>query len=178
MYRLFSAITLPDQIAQRLALMGGGIPGARWVSAENLHVTLRFIGDVDTRTADQAHASLQEVTFTPFDLQLRGVATFGERKPRLLYVGVEPCAELNALYARINAAHARSGLAAPKERRYVPHVTLAWLKNPPRDRLGAFIAANNILSLPVIRVENFVLMSSHRTANGASYQIEARYPVA
>jgi len=156
--------------------MGGGIPGARWVTAENLHVTLRFIGDVDTRAADQAHASLQEVAFTPFDLQLRGIATFGERKPRLLYVGVEPCEELHALHARINAAHARAGLEAPKERRYVPHVTLAWLKNPPRDRIGAFIAANNILALPAIRVENFVLMSSHRTASGASYQVEARYP--
>ncbi len=177
MHRLFSAIPLPDQIAQRLALMGGGIPGARWVSADNLHVTLRFIGDVDTRTADLAHASLQEVTFAPFDLKLRGIATFGERKPRLLYVGVEPGEALFALHARINAAHARAGLAAPKERRYVPHVTLAWLKNPPRDRLGAFIAAHNILALPAIRVENFVLMSSHRTTNGASYQIEARYPI-
>jgi 2'-5' RNA ligase len=176
-HRLFSAITLPDEIAQRLEWIGGGIPGARWVSAENLHVTLRFIGDVDTRTAELAHAALREVPFTAFDMQLRGVATFGERKPRLLYVGVEPSAELHALYTRINAAHARAGLEAPKERRYVPHVTLAWLKNPPRDRLGAFIAAHNILALPAIRVENFVLMSSHRTANGASYQVEACYPM-
>jgi len=175
-HRLFSAIILPDHIAQRLALMGGGIPGARWVTAENLHVTLRFIGDVDTRTADQAHTSLQAVQFTPFDLQLRGVATFGERKPRLLYVGVEPSQELNSLYARINAAHARAGMTAPNERRYVPHVTLARLKNPPRDRIGAFIAANNILALPAFCVEQFALMSSHRSDNGASYQIEARYP--
>lgn len=176
MYRLFSAIVLPDLIAQRLALMGGGIPGARWVATENLHVTLRFIGDVDTSTADQVHASLLRVPFTPFDLQLQGVATFGERKLRLLYVGVAPNEELNALYARINAAHARAGLAPPNERRYVPHVTLARLQNPPRNRVGAFIAANNILALPAFRVEQFVLMSSHRSVSGASYQIEARYP--
>jgi len=175
-YRLFSAIALPDQIAQRFAFMGGGVPGARWVAAENLHVTLRFIGDVDTRTADQVHASLQEVPFTSFDLELRGIATFGERKPRLLYVGVAPSAELSALYARINAAHARAGLDPPNERRYVPHVTLARLKNSPRDRIGAFIAANNILALPAFRVEQFVLMSSHRTASGASYLTEACYP--
>lgn len=177
MFRLFSAITLPGEIKERLAWMGGGIPNARWVSAENLHVTLRFIGDVDTRTAELAHAALREVSFRPFDLQLRGVATFGERKPRLLYVGVEPNDELQALYARINAAHARAGLEAPKERRYVPHVTLAWLKNPPRDRLGAFIATHNILALPAIRVENFVLMSSHRSGNSSSYQVEAYYPM-
>lgn len=176
MYRLFSAIIPPAQIARRLALMGGGIPGARWVEAENLHLTLRFIGEVDARAAGQAHEALLEVRFAPFDIQLRGVAAFGDRKPRLLYVGVEPCEELQALYARINAAHARSGLAAPKERRYVPHVTLARLKNPPRDRLGGFIAANNILALPPFRVEQFMLMSSHRGANGASYQIEAHYP--
>ena len=176
MLRLFTALTLPADIAQRLAWMGGGIPGARWVAAENLHVTLHFIGDVDARSAALAHAALQEVAFSPFDLQLRGVAVFGERKPRLLYVGVEPAEELLALYARTNAALARAGLPPSVGRRYVPHVTLAWLNNPPRDRIGAFIAAHNILALPAIRVENFVLMSSHRAANGASYQIEACYP--
>ena len=177
MFRLFSALTLPADIVRRLEWMGGGIPGARWVAAENMHVTLRFIGDVDMHAAGLAHAALQEVSFSPFDLQLRGVAVFGERKPRLLYVGVEPAEELLALYARTNAALARAGLPPPAGRRYVPHVTLARLNNPPRDRIGAFIAAHNILALPAIRVENFVLMSSHRSENGASYQIEARYPV-
>ena len=177
MYRLFSAITLPADTAQRLALMGGGIPGARWVARENLHVTLRFIGDVDVRTADQVHASLQEVAFEPFHLQLRNIGVFGERIPRLLYAGVEPDGPLKALYARINAAHARAGLPPPAERRYVPHVTLARLRNSPRDRIGAFMAAQNIFQLPTFPVENFVLMSSHRSASGASYQIEARYPL-
>lgn len=176
MYRLFSAIALPEQIARRLALMGGGIPGARWVAPENLHVTLRFIGDVDARTAAQAHASLQQVRFTPFEIQLRGLALFGDRKPRLLYAGVEPCEALHALYGRINAAHSRAGLDPPIERRYVPHVTLARLNNAPRGRIGAFITAHNILAVPAFRVEQFVLMSSHRSAAGASYQVEARYP--
>jgi RNA 2',3'-cyclic 3'-phosphodiesterase len=177
-YRLFSAIPLPEGIAQRLALLCGGIPGARWVPPENLHVTLRFIGDVDARTADLVHASLQEVAFEPFELCLRNIGIFGERIPRLLYAGVEPGAPLKALYARINAAHARAGLPPPAERRYVPHVTLARLRNSPRDRIGAFMAARNILALPAFQVENFALMSSHRSAGGASYQIEARYPAA
>ncbi|HEX4890292.1 MAG TPA: RNA 2',3'-cyclic phosphodiesterase [Alphaproteobacteria bacterium] len=176
MIRLFTAVTLPEQIIRRLGLLGGGIPGARWVAAENLHMTLRFIGDVDSRTADQAHQSLREVAFAPFDLQLRNVEIFGDRRPRLLYAGVEPSEPLMALYARINAAHGRAGLPPPEERRYVPHVTLARLRNPPRDRLAAFIAAHNILALPAFRVENFALMSSHRSAAGASYQIEALYP--
>jgi len=149
----------------------------RGLIRSGLHVTKGLkIGDVDARSAALAHAALQEVAFSPFDLQLRGVAVFGERKPRLLYVGVEPAEELLALYARTNAALARAGLPPSVGRRYVPHVTLAWLNNPPRDRIGAFIAAHNILALPAIRVENFVLMSSHRAANGASYQIEACYP--
>lgn len=178
MYRLFSAILLPADITQRLALLCGGIPGARWVAPENFHVTLRFIGDVDGRTADLVHASLQEVAFEPFNLQLRNIGVFGERMPRLLYVGVALDGPLKALYDRINAAHARAGLPPPAERRYVPHVTLARLRNSPRDRIGAFMAARNILQLPAFPVENFVLMSSHRSTSGASYQTEARYPSA
>lgn len=176
MLRLFTAITLPAAIAQRLALMGGGIPGARWVAEENLHLTLRFIGDTDRHTAGQAHDALCAVAFSPFEVQLQGTATFGERKPRLLYAGVAASPGLIQLYERVIAALSRAGAPAPAERRYVPHVTLARLNNAPRDRIGGFIAANNILNLAPFRVEQFVLMSSHASGNGASYRIEARYP--
>lgn len=146
------------------------------MSAQNLHLTIRFIGEVDTRTADAVHEALGVVAFTPFEVKLQNIATFGERKPRLLYVGVAPNEALQALYVRVNAALARAGLAPPEERRYVPHVTLARLYKAPRDRIGAFMAVNNILNIPPLRMENFVLMSSHKTASGASYQIEASYP--
>lgn len=176
MYRLFTAIALPDQVRQRLALMSGGIPGARWVTAENMHLTLRFIGDVDPRTADTVHGVLNEVAFQPFDAHLQGISTFGERIPRILYVNVAAAAPLQDLYERINMVLARAGLPPPEERRYVPHVTLARLGKSPRHRIGEFVVANNILSMPPFQVEQFVLMSSHRTNRGASYQIEASYP--
>lgn len=176
MHRLFCALTLPLQVAQKLALMGGGIPGARWVSEQNLHITIRFIGEVDARTADNVHEALSAIAFTPFAVKLQNIVTFGERKPRLLYVGVAANEALQALYVRVNAALARLGLPVPEERRYVPHVTLARLYKAPRDRIGAFMAANNILDIPTLQMENFVLMSSHKTVNGASYQIEACYP--
>lgn len=176
MLRLFTAITLPAAIAQRLALMGGGIPGARWVAEENLHLTLCFIGETGRHSADRVHEALCAVAFSPFDVQIQGTATFGERKPRLLYAGVAPSPGLIQLHDRVIAALARAGVALPAGRRYVPHVTLARLNNAPRDRIGGFIAANNILNFAPFRVEQFVLMSSHASANGASYRIEARYP--
>jgi len=175
-YRLFVAIELPEALRRQLALMGGGIPGARWVARENLHLTLRFIGDVDTHTADQAHDALSEVALTPFDVRLKDMAIFGERRPRILYAGVTTNPALHDLYDRINAALARAGLAPPEERRYVPHVTLARFGRSPAGRIGAFIVANNILPMPAFTVRGFALMSSHRSAAGASYQIEARYP--
>lgn len=180
MYRLFVAIELPQALCRQLALMGGGIPGARWVARENLHLTLRFIGDVDTRTADQAHDALSEVALEPFDVRLKDMAVFGERRPRILYAGVTANPALHDLYDRINAALARAGLAPPEERRYVPHVTLARFGTrfgrSPAERIGTFIVANNILPMPGFTVRGFALMSSHRSAAGASYQVEARYP--
>lgn len=176
MYRLFCALTLPVPVARRLAVMGGGIPGARWVAAENLHITIRFIGEVDGRSANAAHEALRAVRFFPFEVKLQNIETFGERKPRLLYAGIASNDALQALYVRVNAALARAGLPMPDEHRYVPHVTLARLNRAPRDRLGIFIAANNILDIPPFQAENFVLMSSHKTAQGSSYQIEFCYP--
>jgi RNA 2',3'-cyclic 3'-phosphodiesterase len=175
--RLFTAITLPAAIAQRLARMGGGIPGARWVAEENLHLTLRFIGETDRHAADRVHEALGAVVFSPFEVRLQGTATFGERKPRLLYAGVAASPELLQLYEKVVTALSRAGVASPNGRRYVPHVTLARLNNAPRDRIGGFIAENNILNIAPFRAEHFVLMSSHASAKGASYQIEARYPV-
>ena len=177
MIRLFAAIELPPQVRQRLALMGGGIPGARWVAPENLHLTVRFIGDMDAHGADQVHEALSHVWIKPFDVTLKDLAAFGERRPRILYTGVATNPALHDVYERINAALARAGLPPPDERRYVPHVTLARLGRSPPERIGAFIVANNILTVPPILVEKFALMSSHRSPAGASYQVEARYPL-
>ena len=113
MLRLFVALTLPADIRERVCGLMGGVPGARWVPAENLHLTLRFIGDVDEGAADDLDAALARTQFAPFMLTLEGVGVFGaSRRPRALWVGVSPSAELDILQGRVEAAALRAGQPA------------------------------------------------------------------
>ncbi len=89
MIRLFVALPLPPMVRQHLALISGGVPGARWTSLENFHLTLRFIGEVDEGTAADVDEALLRLKARPFSLQLAGVGVFGGDKLRQLWVGVE-----------------------------------------------------------------------------------------
>ena len=80
--RLFVGIALPAQAREALARLAGGIRGARWVASENLHLTLRFIGDVDADMAEDLDAALGVVRVPPFSLALSGVGVF-ERRGRV-----------------------------------------------------------------------------------------------
>jgi 2'-5' RNA ligase len=79
MPRLFTGLEIPEDLAQRLSLLRGGLAGARWIDAENYHVTLRFIGDIDDRTADEIADAMARVRRREFDLQFSGLDSFGSR---------------------------------------------------------------------------------------------------
>lgn len=177
MPRLFAAIELPTQIRRQLALIGGGIPGARWTPAERMHLTLRFIGEVDDTAMPEVHGALAKVSFAPFDIQLQGIGQFGGRSPRVLWIGVAPSPALFHLHDRINAELAKAGQPA-ESGNYVPHVTLARLNRAPRRRVGEFIAGHNMAVLPPFTVNEFVLMSSRLYPTGPVYQTECIYPSA
>src|SRR3546814_639172 len=89
MIRLFTALSLPDAVRSRLAMLQSGVPGARWIRPENLHVTLRFIGEVDQHVAADLDAELARTVAPGFDLSLDGVGHFGPaRKPTSLWAGI------------------------------------------------------------------------------------------
>ena len=89
--RLFVGIDLPSAIDDHLALVGGGIPGARWLDAEQLHVTLRFLGEVDGGTKQRVEDALERVEHAPFELGVAGVGTFPPRgKARIVWAGLDP----------------------------------------------------------------------------------------
>ena len=94
MPRLFTALEIPPEIGQSLAMLRGGLPGARWVDPENYHLTLRFIGDVDGAAARDIASMLGSVTRRQFDLRFDGLSSFGGRKPRAVVAAVEPSAPL------------------------------------------------------------------------------------
>lgn len=177
MIRLFVGIGLPQDIRERLAALRSGVPQARWVEPENLHVTLRFIGEVDEGVADDIHDRLAEMRGSAFDLDLAGVGVFGpDRQPSTLWVGVAKTPELQHLRDKVESAVVRAG-QPPETRKFSPHLTLARFKGAPGPRLGDFLAGHAMLRLPTVRVDRFVLFSSHLGRNGASYAVEAEYPL-
>src|SRR3990170_2946900 len=88
MPRLFTGLEIPEAIRLRLSLIRAPLAGARWIEAENMHITLRFVGDVDARTADDFADALAEVRGRPFSLSVQGAGAFGGREPRVLWAGI------------------------------------------------------------------------------------------
>ncbi|MGE0178737.1 MAG: RNA 2',3'-cyclic phosphodiesterase [Sphingomonas sp.] len=174
--RLFVAIRPPRLLRQRLVAVMGGIGGARWQTDDQLHLTLRFIGNVDRRRAEDVHAVLGTIHQAPFDIRLAGVGYFNQRgKPDAIWAGVEPQAMLAALHRKIDQALVRAGLE-PERRAYVPHITLARLGRRAGP-IGAFIEQAGSLSSPYFTVDRFALFESDLTAEQAVYSIVADYPL-
>lgn len=179
MYRLFAGLQLPDSVIARLTGLGGGVPGARWQQPEQVHLTLRFIGNVDGGMFDDVRYALARAgNGDAFDLQLSGVGNFGEgRRARAIWVGLLESAPLTALQARIESVLVRAGLE-PEQRKFKPHVTLARLKNPDMDRVRRFLSENAMFRSEPFRVDAFHLYSSQLSHNGSIYRIEESYPLA
>ena len=172
--RLFVAIALPDAIAASLERLQGGVPGAHWISRNRMHLTLRFIGEVDGLQATAIDDALKTVSAPPFQLALHGVGQFGKRNPAALWAGVETNGELAHLQRKIESALQRSGLP-PEARKYTPHVTLARLKGAPRGRVMDYLTDHALFAAPPFTVEGFVLYSNTLSAGGSVYRAEQAY---
>ncbi len=166
--RLFVALRPPDRVAEALLDTMEGLPGARWQDADNLHVTLRFVGEVDRHMESDLTAALESVVFVPFSLRITGVGHFeGKGRARSIWARVAPGAELDLLQMRVEVACRCAGLA-PETRRFTPHITLARL-NSGSAPIGDWLQANGALSLGPWQADGFSLFESDLTPNGALY---------
>ena len=177
MIRLFTALSVPDEVADALARRQTGLPGAKWRTADQLHITLAFYGGVDERRADDLAIELERAaTGGPFDITLSGVGAFGDgHRAHAVWAGVEANERLSVLAGRCRSAAERA--AIPIERRdYRPHLTLAYLKADADPAcIGAWIADHNLLHSPPIRIDRFGLYSSVLTQGGSRYDLEREY---
>lgn len=175
--RLFLAIALPEALRARLADLGRGLPGVRWLPPENLHLTLRFIGEADPSLAEELDAALGQIREPGFSLTLSGLGCFGAgAKVRSIWVGVETNPDLHRLQAKIEHGLRRAGLP-PEGRKFKPHVTLARLKRPPGANFQDFLAQHALYRGASFQVDEFVLFSSFLGQAGAVYTPEATYPL-
>lgn len=172
--RLFVALSIPDAVAQGMFLIQAGIPGARWQTREQLHLTLRFIGEVDGREANDIDDALSAISSPSFSLALKGAGEFGGKNPHAVWVGVSDPAAVGHLNRKIETAMQRIGLKA-EERKFTPHVTLARLRAAPRERVIDWLADHALYASPAFDVNAFALYSSTLTPNGSLYVPERVY---
>ncbi|MGZ8313005.1 MAG: RNA 2',3'-cyclic phosphodiesterase [Allosphingosinicella sp.] len=168
MHRLFVAIRPPDTIRDLLLGVMGGISGARWQTDDQLHLTLRFIGEVDRHAAVDIHAALGAVHHPRFEIALSGLGLFERRGlPETVWAGVLPHDPLRTLHKKVDQAMARVGVT-PEQRAYLPHITLARLKRSSgtvRDLVEQWGGFKS----PPFQVNRFSLFESKLTPEGAVY---------
>jgi 2'-5' RNA ligase len=188
--RLFVALRFPDAVCERLDALGDagiGLPGADWARSDQLHLTLRFIGNPDPLSLEDIDRALREVRADSFLLDLKGTGHFPFRAdPETLWVGAasrnpgeeedgtEESENLSRLRNRIESALVRAGLA-PEGRKFHPHVTLANVKSCQAPHVAHFEIEHSLFRLSGIPVQEFHLCSSELRLGGAVHTVEATY---
>jgi RNA 2',3'-cyclic 3'-phosphodiesterase len=178
--RLFVALEIPSTVRENLAALIDELRAAdappsknrsRWVRAENLHVTLKFIGHVDAGKLDAIRARLTEVrSDAPVELRFRGLGFFPiDRRPRVLWAGVEGSPNLAALAGETDARVSQLGI--PRETRdFAPHLTLARFDPPgTSEPLRAAAQKNAAREFGSVRTGEFHLFESKTRPSGAEY---------
>ena len=165
--RLFIAIELPDELKKQLEGMRTHIPGSRWVPLEQIHLTLAFVGYVNDATLDLLTGALATIKAPGFNLCFSGTGCFPDhRRPRVLWVGLEPEPLLNSLAFLVREAVLECNIPQ-EERPFSPHITLGRLKFPSPREMGAFLDQPQKQKLPPVSVREFTLFQSLLTPQGA-----------
>lgn len=178
--RLFAALEMPHEVAARLTALQKGVPGAAWRPRENLHLTLRFFGEMAEDVARDLDAELEVAAArrAPFEVALKGAGVFGKEDPHTLFIGVADNGPLRALAADLERAARRVGLK-PETRKYTPHVTLAYLRGGvDLGRIRSFEQRCALFETPPWPADRFHLYSSWlRRGETSLYRVEAEYPL-
>ena len=177
MVRLFVALRPPPAIRQSLLDIMEGVPSARWQDDEQLHVPLRFIGEVERPVAEDIAVALSQGVAPVPSVSLTGVGRFEKRgRTDTLWVGVTPHDALAALHRKVDQACVRAGLS-PEHRAYLPHVTVARLARSAGVgfAIDEWLATHAALSSAPFPLPHLELYESHLGRDGATYEPVARW---
>ncbi len=176
MHRLFVAIRPPEDIRDALIDTMDDSPDFRWQQDQQLHLTLRFVGEVERPLAEDLAAALAAIRAQPFDIRLKGVGRFEQRNTGALWAGLEPKAPLAALAAKVERACIAVGLE-PERRAFHPHITLARWKGRRTREVASFLERKRGLVSEPWEVDAFILFESRLSRHGAHYEEVASYPL-
>lgn len=177
MLRLFVGLALPAAAAARIMHLHHRLPGARWIAPENLHITIAFIGDVETPQAEDIHNALSVLRCPAPTLRLKDLGSFGEaHRSRALWLGIDPPRALDALHERVAAALRRARVKLEK-RRFTPHVTIARLGEVEPTAMASLLNRNIEAASAPFTPEALTLFRSYRGRDGAHYEALESYPL-
>ena len=174
MHRLFVAIRPPEDIRDLLIDAMDDGADFRWQEDEQLHLTLRFVGEVERPLAEDLAAALGAIRSAAFELRVRGTGRFEQRNAGALWAGVEPKEPVAALAAKVERACQSVGLD-PERRAFHPHVTLARWKGRRTREVADFLDRTRGLSSDPFAVDRFILFASRLSRHGAHYEEVASY---
>ena len=177
MHRLFVAIRPPEEIRDLLLDVMDDSADFRWQDDEQLHLTLRFVGEVERPVADDLAAGLGRIHSPPFGLRIAGTGRFEQRSSGALWAGVEPKAPVATLAAKVERACLAVGLEAER-RAFHPHITLARWKGRRAREIARFLERTRGLASAAFPVTDFILFESRLSRHGAHYEAVASYPLA
>jgi 2'-5' RNA ligase len=176
MHRLFVAIRPPEEVRDLLIDAMDDSPALRWVGDEQLHLTLRFIGEVERPVANDIATALQALRSPAFGLRVKGVGKFERRNGGALWAGVEPKEPVAALAGKVERALQQVGLE-PEHRAFSPHITLARWNRRNAEAVDAFLRRNSDLHSEPFEVDRFILFESKLSRHGAHYEEVAALPL-
>jgi 2'-5' RNA ligase len=174
MHRLFVAIRPPEDIRDLLIDAMDDCSDFRWQNDEQLHLTLRFTGEVDRPLAEDVAVALGAVRAPPFELRIHGTGRFEQRNSGALWAGVEPSTPLAALAAKVERVCQSIGLE-PERRAFHPHITLARWKGRRSREIATFLDRTRGLASEPFAVDSFTLFESRLSRHGAHYEEVASY---
>ena len=175
-HRLFVAIRPPEEIRDLLIDTMDDSPDFRWQEDEQLHLTLRFVGEVDRPLADDLADALTTLRSPRFTLKISGVGRFEQRNSGALWAGVEPKTSVTALAAKIERICQQIGLE-PERRAFFPHITLARWKGRRTREVADFLERRRGVSSQAFEVNEFTLFESRLSRHDAHYEPIASYPL-
>jgi 2'-5' RNA ligase len=173
MHRLFVAIRPPEDVRETVLDLMEGQPNLRWQDDDQLHLTLRFVGEVERPVANDLAAALGQLRFDRFSLALDGVGKFERHRNGVLWAGIMPREQVKALATKIERACQSAGLP-PEHRAFHPHITLARWKGPA-PKLPGFLELHAGLTSNPWEVSEFILYESRLGREGAHYEAVERY---
>ena len=170
MPRLFVAIDIPERIKDDITATYTAMPGTRWMDEENIHLTLRFIGEVAGDIAGRIASVLRSVSGGTFTLRVSNVGFFPLRKePRILWLGLTESQDLLHLQSRIERSLTSVGIEH-EERKFHPHITVARLSGTPVNKVAEYVALNSLFKTESFSISSFHLYSSFLREKGAIHQ--------